>query len=165
MRPKDIEDFHFWITLEILLLLAIAIVNFIFLFTRSFIVPTFDFDIPEWYESKFTNEETKKSIKESKDFLQGNILQIGLFATFGAPLVISVLLFYDRLHFYDLATDDEKRSLHVLVVIQALQLFFFWFLTFFFDPFNNALKIISMIMFVCTAILFPLVTMIFVIVF
>ena len=104
MRPKNIEDFQFWITLEILLLLAIAIINFVFLFTRSFIVPTFDFNIPEWYEAKyFTNEETKKSIKEGKDFLQGNILQIGVFATFGAPLVISVLLFYDRLHFYDLA--------------------------------------------------------------
>ena len=50
LRPKDIEDFQFWITLEILLLLAIAITNFIFLFTRSFIVPAFDLDTKEWYE-------------------------------------------------------------------------------------------------------------------
>ena len=97
--------------------------------------------------------------------MQGNILQIGLFATFGAPLVISGLLFMDRLHFYDLATDDEKRSLHFMVVLQALQLFFFWFITFFFDPFNKAKKIISLIMFACIAILFPLVTMICVFIF
>ena len=72
-RPKDIEDFHFWITLEILLLLAIAITNFIFLFTRSFIVPALDVDTKEWYDKKYDNEETKKSIKENKDFMQSHI--------------------------------------------------------------------------------------------
>lgn len=165
MRPKDIEDFHFWITLEILLLLAIAITNFIFLFTRSFIVPALDVDTKEWYDKKYDNEETKKSIKENKDFMQSHILEIGVFATFGAPLVISGLLFMDRLHFYDLATDDEKRSLYFMVVIQALQLFFSWFLTFFASDLNNAIKIITAIMFACLAILFPLVTMICVLVF
>lgn len=97
--------------------------------------------------------------------MQSHIFEIGFFATFGAPLVISGLLFLDRLHFYDLATDDEKRSLFFMVVIQALQLFFTWFLIFFNDPKNNAIKIISAIMFACLVILFPLITMICVLIF
>ena len=97
--------------------------------------------------------------------MQGNIFVMGFFSTFGAPLVISVLLFMDRLHFYDLAADDEKRSLRFMVVIQALQLFFIWFMTFFFNPDNKAIRIISMIMFACLVILFPLITMICVLVF
>ena len=55
--------------------------------------------------------------------------------------------------------------MNFIVVIQALQLFFIWFVTFFFNPFNNALTIISKIMFTCTAVLFPVITMICVLVF
>ena len=49
-RPKDVQDFMFWITLEVLLVLAFAIVNFMFLFTRSFIKEQFDLTTKEFRE-------------------------------------------------------------------------------------------------------------------
>lgn len=40
-RDEEIQEFQFWVTLEIILLLAIVIVNVIYLFTRGCIKPKF----------------------------------------------------------------------------------------------------------------------------
>ena len=52
-RPNEVLKFMFWITLEVLLVFAFAIVNFVFLFTRSFIKEQFVLTTFEFKEFEY----------------------------------------------------------------------------------------------------------------
>ena len=117
---KDMNDFIFWITLEILLLLAIAIANFIFLSFRSCFKVKLDVVTPDYEEvKKNIDDNTKVMIKHNKDFLQGNLLTLGLYATLCVPVFVSLLLFSfgEKLIYYDQASEDEKDSFIFMLVL------------------------------------------------
>ena len=46
------------------------------------------------------------------------------------PLIISIILTWDKLQFYEMADVDERNVIDTIIVIQALQFFFAWVIVF-----------------------------------
>lgn len=130
-KPRDIQMFHFWVGLEVLLLLSVIISNFIFLITRAFKENTLIFRIKIFDEMNFS-EDKQKFADEAKDFMQSNHIMMGAFQTFSTPMVISAFIInnenFSELH--DVASEDEHSMLMTFAIIQVCQLISIWVLNF-----------------------------------
>ena len=62
--------------------------------------------------------------------MQGVSILIGFFGTMSVPLIITIILIWDKLQFYELADEDERDVITSIIWVQALQLFFAWVIVF-----------------------------------
>ena len=112
------NEFIFWITLEILLLIAIAMSNFIFLSFRSCLQVKLGLETFDYEERKQKiDENTREMIKHNKDFLQGNLLTLGFYSTLCVPVFVSLLLLLNKLIYYESASQDEKDSYRFMLIL------------------------------------------------
>ena len=115
---KEMNEFIFWITLEILLLIAIAMSNFIFLSFRSCLQVKLGLETFDYEEAKQKiDENTREMIKHNKDFLQGNLLTLGFYSTLCVPVFVSLLLLLNKLIYYESASQDEKDSYRFMLIL------------------------------------------------
>ena len=104
-----------WNILEVILVFAIALSNFVYLFVRNFTRNTLLMDVPEHYHVKYKIPKPK-IMKESTDFMQSSRYITGILQTFFAPIVITA---YFRWNWK--ITTEEELHLTIMLAIQMLQ--------------------------------------------
>ena len=119
-RSPQLMAFHLWVTLEILLVLSIALGNLLFLFTRSLTHNTISAMFKSWDETHSKRPEERKEARAQKDFLKAEQLTLGLFTTWTNPLLISIFLRYvPALPFYEQASAADKSVFDLCLAIQG----------------------------------------------
>ena len=98
-----------------ILVFAIAISNFVYLFVRNFARNTLLMAVPEHYQIKY-GIPTPKIMKESTDFMRSSRYITGFLQTFFAPIVITA---YFRWNWR--ITTEEELHLTIMLAIQMLQ--------------------------------------------
>ena len=104
-----------WNSTEVLLVFAIAISNFIFLFVRNFARTTLQLVVPERYHIKY-KLPTPTIIMEAVDFMQSSRITTGVLQTFLAPVLITGYFRWDSR-----ITNKEELHLTIMFAVQLVQ--------------------------------------------